>query len=88
MGKKAEKIDLMDDLIRAQLGMVDKDISEMEKDKFWFSNNTITEDQYEEFRCYAIETIMSRLKLSEYRAERLFYRFYLDYGLKIKENGI
>ena len=84
MVKKADKISLVEELIRIQLEMVDKTVEEVDEDRFWFSNNQFEEDQFENFKSYAISKIMESLKLSEYKAERFFNRFYLDYGLKIK----
>lgn len=71
-------------LLKYQLNMVDKTLEETLDDDKWFFNWTMTSDQLEEFKGYAIPLLKKTFKCSKKKAEGIFQWFNLQYGLRIK----
>jgi hypothetical protein len=82
---KINRKNLYDHLVKYELNVIGKTIEEVKEDKWWFSNNTFTTEQHEEFKKYAIELIKKTLKLGEKKAKLQFSWFDLQYGLKVDE---
>jgi SpoVK/Ycf46/Vps4 family AAA+-type ATPase len=66
----------------------DKTIDEVKDDEFWYSNNTMTSAQVEEFKKYAIPLLKKIFKFNKSKAESTFSWFNLAYGLRVKENEL
>jgi hypothetical protein len=73
-----------DHLVEYQLNMIGKTIKEVIDDEWWFSNNTMTPEQHEEFKAYAIPLLKKIFKFNKSKAERTFSWFNLQFGLRIK----
>ena len=58
-------------------------LEELNKDENWFTNNTYTQEQEDEFR----EWLTNYLKdyTNKYRLEKEVENFILNYGLKVKK---
>ncbi|MEI6186940.1 MAG: hypothetical protein WCP46_00360 [Alphaproteobacteria bacterium] len=82
---KINKDNLYDHLIEYELTMAGKTIKEVKKDEKWFSNNTLTPEQYDSFKEYAIELIKKTLKLNKDKAKLQFSWFDLMYGLRVNK---
>jgi len=80
---KINKKNLGDHLIEYQLNMIGKTIQDIIDDQQWYSNNTMTKEQMEIFKIYAIPLIKKVYRCSEKKAIGLFSWFDLQYGLRI-----
>jgi len=78
------RTNITDHLIEYQLKMVGKTIDEIKDDEKWYFNNTMTEEQYEEFKRYAMPLLKKIFKFNKSRAEQTFGWFILQFGLRIK----
>jgi hypothetical protein len=65
--------------------MVGKTIEDAKKDEMWFHNFTMTSQQHELFKSYAIPLLRKVFKFNKGRAEQTFQWFDLGYGLRIKD---
>jgi uroporphyrinogen-III decarboxylase len=84
MKKTINRTNITEHLIEYQLKMVGKTIDEIKEDELWYSNNTMTEEQHEEFKRYAIPLLKKIFKFNKSKAESTFGWFDLQFGLKIK----
>jgi hypothetical protein len=50
----------------------------------WYHTNTMTQEQHEEFKAYAIPLLKKIFKFNKTRAEGTFGWFNLQFGLRIK----
>lgn len=72
--------------IYKQLELANVSPSVLETDReHWFSNNTITPQQHEEWRNWFITEAKKTFKLNKKVVEREFQYFNLSYGLKVQE---
>ena len=71
-------------LIEYQLNMVGKSMIDTLDDDQWYFNNTLTSEQHEEFKKYAISLLKKVFKFNKYKAESTFNWFDLSFGLRIK----
>jgi len=82
--KKFDQI-LFDRMIDKELEsyhLTRKDIDPCDPD--WFSRNTMTEKEADEYRKWALTEIKSYMKCSKKMAEKVFGEFNLMWGLRIK----
>lgn len=89
-GEKQNKLKITRDnitmhLVEHQLQMIGKTIKEIEEDEFWYTNNTMTSEQHEEFKKYTIPLLKKVFKYNKSKAEKTFDWFNLGYGLRIKD---
>lgn len=71
-------------LIEYQLNMVGKSMIDTLDDDQWYFNNTLTSEQHEEFKKYAIPLLKKVFKFNKSKAESTFNWFDLSFGLRIK----
>ena len=86
MKRIVNRTNITEHLIEYQLNMVGTTISEIKDDELWYVNNTFTDEQYEEFRKYAIPLLKKTFKFNKNKAEQTFSWFNLQFGLKILNN--
>lgn len=87
LGEKPSKVNrtnITDHLIIYELEMIGKTIDDVKGDERWFSNNTMTQKQHDEFRAYAIPLLKKIFKFNKGKAESTFSWFDMMYGLKIE----
>lgn len=84
MESKINRTNIADHLIRYQLDMVGKTWDEAQQDDMWFFNWTMTEEQADEFKRYAIPLIKKVFKCNRRKAEATFGWFWLEFGLRVK----
>lgn len=84
--EKINKENLIEHLIQKELEYVGKTIEDIKSDQDWYSNNTLTNEQYEEWKNYSINLIKKITKFPKSLAEREFAMIDLTYGLKVIEN--
>jgi hypothetical protein len=53
--------------------------------KEWYSKWTMTQEQHDEFKAYAIPLMKKVFKINKSRAEANFQWFDLQFGLRIKD---
>lgn len=83
---KLTKEELVNHLIQKELDYVGKTIDEIRDDDEWYRNNTLTTEQYEEWKTYAKKLIKEQLKCTSQKVDYEFAMFDLMYGLKVIEN--
>jgi hypothetical protein len=71
-------------LIEYQLAMVGKSMMDTLDDDKWYFNITMTQEQHEEFKRYAIPLLKKIFKFNKAKAEQTFDWFDLQFGLRIK----
>lgn len=81
------RTNVADHLIRYQLEMVGKTYEEAQKDDMWFFNWTMTQEQADQFKAYAIPLIKKVFKCNKRRAESTFAWLFLEFGLRIKDEN-
>lgn len=82
--KTINRNNITNHLIEYQLNMIGKTVDEIESDELWYSNNTMTPEQHEEFKAYAIPLLKKVFKFNKTKAEQTFGWFDLSYGLRLK----
>ena len=80
---KINRTNISDHLVQYQLDMIGKTIAEAYKNENWYHEWTLTEEQHEKFRTYAIPLIKKVFKCNKRRAEATFGWFDLSFGLRI-----
>jgi hypothetical protein len=81
---KVNRTNITDHLIIYELEMIGKTIDDVKGDERWYSNNTMTQEQHDEFRAYAIPLLKKIFKFNKGKAESTFSWFDMMYGLKIE----
>ena len=84
MKAKINRTNISEHLVEYQLKMVGKTFSDVENDEEWYYTNTMTEEQHEEFKRYAIPLLKKIFKFNKAKAEQTFQWFDLQFGLRIK----
>ena len=84
MKAKVNRTNISEHLVEYQLQMIGKTFSDVEGDEEWYTNNTMTEEQHEEFKRYAIPLLKKIFKFNKAKAESTFGWFNLQFGLRIK----
>ena len=84
MRAKINRTNISEHLVEYQLKMVGKTFSDVENDEEWYHTNTMTEEQHEEFKRYAIPLLKKIFKFNKAKAEQTFQWFDLQFGLRIK----
>lgn len=80
---KINRETISDHLIDYQLGMIGKSTQEAMMTKEWYSKWTMTQEQHEEFKAYAIPLLKKVFKCRKERAEGVFAWFDLQFGLRV-----
>lgn len=81
---KINRETIADHLLDYQLGMIDKSTQEAHMTKEWYNKWTMTQEQHDEFKAYAIPLLKKVFKCNKSRAESTFDFFDLQFGLRIK----
>jgi|694.fasta_scaffold00580_18 hypothetical protein len=68
--------------ILKQLEIAGVDPTVLSQDKEWFSNNTITKEQHDEWKKWFIAEARKTFKMNKKLVEREFQWFNLSYGLR------
>jgi hypothetical protein len=71
MKRTINRTNITEHLIEHQLNIIGKTIKEIEEDDLWYVNNTLTEEQFEEFRRYAIPLLKKVFKFNKSKAESI-----------------
>jgi len=82
---KINRENIGDHLVSYQLEMVGKSMQEAYMTKEWYSKWTMTTEQHEVFKAYALPLIKKVFKCNKSKAENTFDWFDLQFGLRIKD---
>jgi hypothetical protein len=82
---KINRENIADHLVDYQLGMVGKSTQEAFMTREWYSKWTMTQEQHDQFKAYAIPLLKKVFKINKSRAEGVFAWFDLQFGLRIKD---
>jgi hypothetical protein len=88
MKAKVNRTNISEHLVQYQLKMIGKTMLDVEGDEEWYINNTMTQEQHEEFKAYAIPLLKKIFKFNKTRAEGTFGWFNLQFGLRIKQEEL
>jgi hypothetical protein len=88
MKAKVNRTNISDHLVEYQLKMIGKTVLDVSDDPMWYFNNTMTQEQHEEFKRYAIPLLKKIFKFNKGRAESTFGWFNLQFGLRIKQEEL
>lgn len=83
MKKKINRMTISDHLIEYQLQMIGKTVQDALKDPEWYNTWTMTSEQYDEFRAYAVPLLKKIFKFNTGKANSTFEWFNLQFGLRI-----
>jgi hypothetical protein len=81
---KINRENIADHLLDYQLGMIDKSTQEAHMTKEWYNKWTMTQEQHDQFKAYALPLLKKVFKCNKSRAESTFDWFDLEFGLRIK----
>lgn len=81
---KINRETISEHLIDYQLDMIGKSIQEAHMTKEWYNKWTMTQEQHEAFKAYALPLLKKVFKCNKSRAESTFDFFDLQFGLRIK----
>lgn len=84
MTTKVNRANITRHLIEYQLDMVGKRLEDTLYDDLWYFNWTMTRDQHNEFKRYAIPLLKKTFKFNKSKAESTFEWFNMQFGLRIK----
>ena len=82
---KINRENIADHLLDYQLGMIDKSTQEAHMTREWYSKWTMTQEQHDKFKAYAVPLMKKVFKINKARAEANFQWFDLEFGLRIKD---
>ena len=88
MKAKVNRTNISDHLIEYQLKMIGKTVADVSNDEMWYHTNTMTQEQHEEFKRYAIPLLKKIFKFNKGKAESTFGWFDLQFGLRIKKEEL
>jgi len=80
---KINRTNISDHLVEYQLEMIGKKTADIIDDEKWYYNNTMTQEQFEEFKAYAIPLLKKIFKFNKAKAESTFSWFIMQFGLRI-----
>lgn len=82
---KITRENIADHLLTYQLNMIGKDKTLLINEDNWKFNNTLTREQFLQFKKYAIPLLQKTFHFRKSKAEDTFEWFRLTFGLRIKD---
>jgi hypothetical protein len=82
--KSVNRENIAEHLIDYQLEMIGKSIQEAYMTKEWYNKWTMTQEQHDELKAYALPLIKKVFKCNKTRAENTFSWWDLQFGVRIK----
>jgi hypothetical protein len=81
---KINRENISEHLLDYQLDMIGKSIQEAHMTREWYNKWTMTQEQHDAFKAYALPLLKKVFKCNKSRAESTFDFFDLQFGLRIK----
>ena len=85
---KINRENVADHLVEYELAMIGKSMQEALMTPEWYSKWTMTTEQHNQFKEYAIPLLKKVFKCNKGRAEDVFNWFDLGFGLRIDDDAI
>lgn len=85
--KKINRENIADHLLEYQLNLIGKTIEDVAKEPNWLKVWSISQENHDLFRAYAIQMLKKVFKYNTSKAKQTFDWFGLGFGLKIKKDG-
>jgi uncharacterized iron-regulated protein len=82
--KKITRENIANHLLEYQFELIGKSLKEAEENENWLKDWDMSQEQYEQFKTYAVPLLKKIFKCNTNRAKATFEWFDLQYGLKIK----
>lgn len=80
---KIKREDMAMHLVEYQLNMVGKTLEDAKADQMWYYNITMNQQQFLQFRKYALFQIQKTYRCNKNRAQATFDWFNLQFGLRV-----
>lgn len=84
MRARINRTNITEHLIEYQLSLIGLTIKDVEADEQWYYNNTLTPEQHDKLKGYAIPLLKKVFKFNKSKAESTFGWFDCQFGLRIK----
>lgn len=84
---KINRTNIAEHLVEYQLDMVGRSMAEAYRTPEWYSDWTMTSEQYEKLKSYAIPLLKKVFKCNRSRAEGIFGWWSLQFGLRIDDEN-
>jgi hypothetical protein len=81
---KINRENISEHLLDYQLDMIGKSMQEAHMTREWYDKWTMTQEQHDAFKAYALPLLKKVFKCSKSKAESTFDFFDLQFGLRIK----
>lgn len=81
--KTINRLNVADHLLEYQFSLIGKTMADAVKDETWIVGWTLTPEQYEEFKAYAIPLLKKVFKCNTNKAKKTFEWFNLQFGLQV-----
>jgi hypothetical protein len=81
---KINRENISEHLLDYQLDMIGKSMQEAHMTREWYNKWTMTQEQHDQFKTYALPLLKKVFKCSKSKAESTFDFFDLQFGLRIK----
>jgi hypothetical protein len=81
---KINRENISEHLLDYQLDMIGKSMQEAHMTREWYNKWTLTQEQHDQFKTYALPLLKKVFKCNKSRAESTFDFFDLQFGLRIK----
>jgi len=81
---KIDRTNVSMHLVEYQLAMIGKTLAEAKDNPLWYSEWTMTTEQHEQFRKYAIPLLKKVFRYNTKKAQNTLDWFNLQFGLRIK----
>jgi hypothetical protein len=82
---KINRTNIARHLLEYQLNMIGKTTADTKRNSNWFNEWSISQQEYEFFKKYAIPLLKKTFKFNAKKAEATFEWFNLQFGLKLKK---
>ena len=88
MSTGINRTNIADHLVEYELEMVGKTIAEAYKNENWFHEWTMTDEQFNKLKSYAIPLLKKVFRCNKRKAESIFSSWNLQFGLRIDNNPV
>lgn len=80
---KINRLNIADHLLEYQFNLIGKTVSDAVKDETWIVAWSLTPEQYEQFKSYAVPLLKKVFKFNKAKAEQTFQWFNVQFGLQV-----
>ena len=81
---KISRLNIADHLLEYQLTLIGKTMGDAIRTDMWYFEWTISQEQYDKFKKYAVGLLKKTFKCNKQKAENTFQWFNLQFGLRIE----